>query len=1173
MVKRYGELPLYFEANSGQTASQVKFLSRGPGYGLFLTPTSAVLSLAKPHRNSNGKKQMAHGEPGVASGIARHVSSTADHGQRTTDVVEMRLVGANTRAKVRGEDELPGRSNYFIGNDPKKWRTNVPAYAKVKYEGVYPGVDLIYYGNQGGQLEYDFVVAPGADPSVIAVDVAAGLSRHSSSKNGGVKPPLQVDPSGDLVVKTASGEVRFHKPVVYQEQFTVNRSQMTVQDEKRSSTDNPKSKIQNRKFLDGRYVLQTDNQVGFKVASYDHTIPLVIDPVLSYATYFGGTTGNEQGNGIAVDAAGNVYVTGSTTSTDFPTTTGAFQTTLPYGGAFVAKLNPGASGAASLVYSTYLGGHTGSANGAGIAVDSSGNAYVTGTTGATDFPTTSGAFRTTAPANGGGADFVAKLNAAGSALIYSTYLGGNAGGEPDQALGIAVDPGGNACVTGFAVSLDFPTTPGAFQATFGGGSSDVFVTKLNATGSALLYSTYLGGSGSDGETLQWFEGAVLANGIAVDSSGNIYVTGATDSPNFPTTVGAFQPALSGSFGSYLAKINPSASGAASLVYSTYLSGGTTNAIAVDSAGNAYVTGLVGGPGSGTYFPITPGAFQTVFAGTIGNAFVAKLNAAGSALAYSTYLGGSGTAGTGEAAGNSITVDAAGDAFVGGSTYNQTDFPTVNPVEAASDLGNAFVTEFNPAGTALLFSTTLGGPVSFAKSNGTHGFAIAVDLAGNIYLTGLTQTDLFPTVNAFQSTCEGCDYPTLLHHAFVLKISSGATLGVDVAPANLPFGNQAVGTTSVAQTVTLSNNRSSPLAVTSIVASGDFAPSDTCGTSLPAGADCSISVTFTPTAAGSRSGTLTLTDSDSSSPQTVSLTGMGVASATSVTLSAGSLTFAAEPVGTASSAQTVTLNNTGNTALTITSIAASGDYAETNNCGSSVAAGAHCTFTVTFTPTVGGSRTGNITITDNAAGLPQTVTLTGTGEDFSMAAAGTPTSATLTPGQAFNFTLSIAPTGGLTGPISFTCAGAPSEATCTVSPASATISGDSAAIVTVNVTTTAASVSVPRSRPLPPVPPLSPGLRGLLMLALVLAAMSWTMGRRNRPGVSRWQSIIFPLALGFLLALGLAGCGGGGGGGGGSSTAASNPGTPAGTYTLTVTGTMGSGSSALSHDLTLTLTVS
>src|SRR5208337_4077565 len=291
-------------------------------------------------------------------------------------VMRRRLVGGNAKGRVVGLNELPGRSNYFIGNDPKKWRTNVPSYARVKYVGVYPGVDLLYYGNQG-QLEYDFVVAPGADPSVIALDVTAVSDRGSAAeipplqKRAHRDAPLQIAADGALVLKTDGGEVRFHKPVVYQ--TALNNGQRTTDHGPRTP-------------VDGHYVLQANNRVGFKVPSYDHTRPLFIDPVLGYSSYLGGS-GADEGRGIAVDATGNAYVTGKTTSTDFPTLN-PFQANcascsgLNYN-VFVTKVNPAGS---ALVYSTYLGG-SGSDEGHGIAVDAAGNAYVTGQTVSTNFPT------------------------------------------------------------------------------------------------------------------------------------------------------------------------------------------------------------------------------------------------------------------------------------------------------------------------------------------------------------------------------------------------------------------------------------------------------------------------------------------------------------------------------------------------------------------------------------------------------------------------------------------------------------------------------------------------------------------------------------------------------------------------------------------------------------------
>jgi hypothetical protein len=412
----------------------------------------------------------------------------------------------------------------------------------------------------------------------------------------------------------------------------------------------------------------------------------------------------------------------------------------------------------------------------------------------------------------------------------------------------------------------------------------------------------------------------------------------------------------------------------------------------------------------------------------------------------------------------------------------------------------------------------------------------------------------------------------------VSLSGGAPV-VGLSASSISFGNQAVGTTSAASGVTVNNTGTAALTFTNIAVTGDFAisaSSTTCSTSAPvtAGGSCVINVTFTPTATASRSGSLTLTDNASGSPQSVSLSGTGTGPV--VSLSAP-LTFSAQLVGSTSSSQTVTLTNTGNGSLTFTAIAVSSTFAIATSgttCSTStpVAAAGTCTVAVTFTPTTAGAASGSLSFSDNAPGSPQTIALTGTGQDFSIGpSSGSPTSVTITPGQPGSYTLSVGGEDGLSGTVSFTCAGAPSEATCTVSPNPVTV-GSSATNVTVTVTTTAPSVSAPRSRPLPPAPPLSPCLKGLLMLALVLAAMACVVMRRNQLGVNRWQSTMVPLILGILLILTLAGCGGGGGSGGGGGTTP-NPGTPAGTYTLTVTATTGSGSSVLNHTMTLTLTVS
>ena len=694
IVDSYGKLPLSFEVNEGQTDSQVKFIARGTGYSLFLTSTEAVLSLKAPS-----------------------ISAV---------VLKMKLVGANPSPHLTGRDELPGKSNYFIGDDPAKWRTNVSNYAKVKYADVYPGVDLVYYGNQR-QLEYDFLVAPGADPGAIR------LAIDGCEKS-------RIDKQGDLVLEVDRSEIRLHQPVIYQE---INRS---------------------RRSIGGKFVMRSGREVGFEIARYDASKPLIIDPVISYSTYLGGS-GDESVGGIAVDSAGNAYITGTTDSSDFPTanplqavfhrgiceTLPVGTTTFPCSVAFVTKLNAAGSG---LIYSTYLGGG-GRDAGRAIAVDFAGNAYVTGSTNSTNFPTAN-AFQ---PVTAGQRDaFVTKLNPTGSALLYSTYLGGSGA---DFGAGIAVDSSGNAYVTGLTGSSDFPTA-NAFQSMIGG-SFNAFVTKLNAAGSALVYSTYLGGSGGN-------DGAA---GIAVDSSGNAYVTGSTNSRNFPTA-NAFQAAYAGGLSdAFVTKVNAAGS---ALVYSTYLGGSGSGdygdqgtGIAVDSAGNAYVTGYT----DSNDFP-TVNAFQPVYHCCngyeyMGDAFVTKLNAAGSAV-YSSHLGGSVYD-----IGSGIAVDSSGNAYVTGSTYSH-DFPTASPFQAA--YAGTFVTMINAAGSALVYSTYLG--ASFTDA----GTGIAVDSAGNVYVIGTTSSTNFPTANPFQAayggdTCTGTSpfYGIPCNDAFVTKLPA-VSAGLD-----------------------------------------------------------------------------------------------------------------------------------------------------------------------------------------------------------------------------------------------------------------------------------------------------------------------------------------------------------------------------------------------------------
>jgi hypothetical protein len=703
LLSGYEKLPLSFVTNADQTDRRVKFLSRGTGLSLFLTEDEAVVILKRSPK-------------AIATRQGRRARPTSNS---NAPVVRMQLVGGNPTARVAGADELPGKANYFIGNDSSKWRTNVPTYAKVRYEDVYPGIDLVYHGNHG-QLEYDFVVSPGADSGAI------GLRFQVDGK-------LKLDGNGDMLLPVEG--VRFQKPRLFQESDGV------------------------RTQIEGRYDLVAGNTVHFVVGDYDRSRPLIIDPVLFYSTYLGGSM-SDNAAGIAVDAFQNTYVIGTTDSPDFPTANAiipVFPSTQgpPFGNAsvFIAKINRSGS---ALVFSTYLGGSAIDL-GYGIAVDPAGNVYAAGQARSFDFPTFHPiqAQRSACCSPGSGSSaFITKLNPTGSAFIYSTYLGGF--GE-DFATAIAADATGNAYITGFAdsplledcPSCSFPTTPGVLQPNLGGpiGSKNAFVTKINPDGSGLVFSTYLGGSGSFDQ----------GNAIAVDPAGNVYVTGNAASSDFPTA-NAVQPMQKstntiseGTHNAFVSKINPTGT---AFIYSTYLGGSTNefgNGISADKDGNAYVTGQT----FSTDFP-TVKPFQSTLSGG-SDAFLTKISPSGSAIAYSTFLGGSADDGA-----SGVAVDALGDAYIAGFT-GSTDFPTLDSPQPDFGGGpnDAFVAQLNPSGNALVYSTYLGG------SGDDNGSAIALDPLGNVHVAGTTTSTNFPTLHALQHGLGGAGAT----NAFVAKIGS------------------------------------------------------------------------------------------------------------------------------------------------------------------------------------------------------------------------------------------------------------------------------------------------------------------------------------------------------------------------------------------------------------------
>jgi hypothetical protein len=766
-----GGLPLSFEVNRGQTDDRFKFLSRGDGYTLYLDGNGAEFRFSR-RRSATGGGSLANPATSKLKRIA--ISPMKDE-------ICMTLAGANAEAPISGAEELLGKVNYFLGNDPSQWRSNIPTYGKVRYSGVYDGVDLVFYGNQR-RLEYDFVVAPKADAEAIRV-VFSGQRR------------LELTAKGDLILRGRVGTASFRKPLIYQER---NGERVPV---------------------GGGFRLLAGDAVGFRIGRYDRTRPLIVDPILVYATYLGGSdgenfsganeydqpTGGDQINAVAADSSGNVYVAGQTDSTDFPVTSGAYQgankgAKLFAPTAFVSKLN--AAGTA-LIYSTYFGGSgiqsatvgIGGDSANALAIDASGNVYLAGATYSTDFPVSSGAYQSKNPnaASQGPAAFLAKLNATGSSLVYSSYLGG---GAFDVANGIAVDVEGKAYVAGVTQSKGFPVTAGAVQTELKGASTG-FVSKFNAAGTGLAYSTYLGGSGGD-----------AANALAVDIVGSAYITGSTSSSDFPTTPGAFEKkyATVGLTNAFVAKLNPEGT---VLVYSTYLGGGgfasgsgnagfdligasigdVGSAIAVDGDGNAYIAGST----ASYNFPVTAGAFQTTDCITNINpqgqgtgdavcqrAFVTKLNPAGGGLVYSTYLGGSGVEAwvpepfsmgydlsfeVGDAA-LGVAVDKAGNAYVSGLTFSS-DFPvTGNAVQSVNQGYHniapvAFLSALNPTGSALLYSTYLGGRGTVNTNGdffgnqypgtGDGANAVALDSSGNAYVAGQAYSSNFPvSKGAFQT---------------------------------------------------------------------------------------------------------------------------------------------------------------------------------------------------------------------------------------------------------------------------------------------------------------------------------------------------------------------------------------------------------------------------------------
>ncbi len=982
--KRYpelGNLGWAFEPNVGQSASEVKFLSRAHDATVFLTDDSVYLSWDAP----------AHGsQQGPAA---------------KRDFVRLEFAGAGRSAKQAGETLLPGKTNYLLGRDARQWHTDVPHYAVVQYAGFYPGIDARFYGGAQG-LEYDLTAARGSDLQQILLRVSGADAVH-------------LDPQGNLVMRIGARQLTMKRPYMYQLDGGV------------------------RKSVTGGYRLLSGNEVRFEVGKYRADLPLVVDPSISiaYTTFLGGA-GAEKGNSVAVDSSGLIYVGGTTTISSFPETATPIGSVNGSSTLFVAKIDPTQTGSASLLYLTFIGG-SGSDQGGMVALDNSAtppNLAILGWTTSSDFPVTIATPNPGSTLSGSSDLTVSKLNGAGNAFIYSQYYGGS-GAEATQGTGaivtnstgggIATDPSGDVFVTSDTTSIDLPQPASAngFQVLFEGTgtaptppNNDGFFAEFNPGGS-LLYSTYFG-----------INAVVGSASVAVDASGNAYVAGFTSAPATFPFMNAFQTTYGGgAFDGFVMEINPAVSGATGLIYASLLGGNGSDqafAIAVDtsSPANAYVTGTT----SSTDFvskTSLANAFQaSLGSGATSNAFLAVINQTPvtflPSLTYVSYLGGTAAdSGQGVAINSSV---APPQVLVAGETTSNA-FPVLCTAQNFTGTEDAFIAEFSPtlSGSAsLTVSTLLGGSVT-SEAN-----ALATDSSGDAIIFGDTLSPDYPLAGnpqtGFQLTCTSCMLGTPLSDAFLTKstVSTTASGCTAFSPAAATFGQFPVGSTTVPPVnVVVTNDGNTTLTFSGITIIGNNATdfqllagsSCTASTLLTIGSNCDVAIGFTPSVAGSETATLQFTDDGAGSPQGLDLSGTGTAPEVTLTTSPPTsppaLTFGSVTVNTTSTVQDVTLTNAGNVALTISSVVIDPSVGNpsdfivnpagtANACGSSgansIPPNGTCTIAVEFTPNATGALTGQVDVNDNAgngSAAQQTIALSGTGVAQTFIVGLSPTSLT------------------------------------------------------------------------------------------------------------------------------------------------------------------------------------
>jgi Abnormal spindle-like microcephaly-assoc'd, ASPM-SPD-2-Hydin len=1043
-------LPMTLEANNGQAGPLVKFIARGDGITALLTAEgidvvvgserkgteSRVVKLRferedaraelisqsgesstektkRPRRASAGASGKSHSRrrnrSGGGSGAARHRRSRKrsarprSRRRRAADdpAPTQRQVPNQNAPRIptapreknppsadggslrwRGDGRLAGETNYFLGNDPAKWRTHVAHFSRAVAKGVLPGVDVVAYGNERA-LEYDLRVAPGVDARSLRLRISGA-------------DEMKLDAEGNLLIMAAGQEIRMKKPAMYEE----------TTGEQLSKSDSANLKLQRRPVAGG-YAIEADGTVGFRIAAQDVTArldpaglssrgsknltgpgTLVIDPSLSvsYSTFLGGT-GSDSATSVTVDSSGKVYVSGTTTSAG--TFSESSKKLGPGSGAsdyFIAKIDPAQNGLNSLVYLTFIGG-SGDEEGGFLAVDGSGNAAIAGTTTSTDFPVTDGSTRTA----GTNDATVTEINSSGAQLVFSTLFGGSGAEATQGPGGIAMDSSGNVFVAMDTNSVDLTTTAGAFQTVYGGGTSDGFLAILEpATTPTLKYCTYLG-----------LNAQASVAGVAVDSAGNAFLAGFTSNPNGTLiTTNGFQTTYGGDpFDGFVMEITPAGNGATDLSYATFLGGGSSDealaiAVGTDLPATAYVTGSTQSSNFPTSGSVT--ALQTSLKGTT-NAFLAVISQNATtgmtSLAYSSYLGGSGTD-----TGQSVWFGAVNQIYLAGTTTSW-DFPWQDNFQPFNGDSDAFVTMLDPtsAGAAsLLYSTPLGGTAPIGVTAGSNGNAIVVDTSANVYVAGATTTADFPRAgnpgNGIQPICASCQLSPPQNDAFVVKITPSAAMNPSVSfnSANVNFGSQPVGTTNNAQLpVAVINTGDAPLSISSIAITGpnssDFSainPAPCLAAPINSGSFCAFEMQFVPSVVGVEGAALSFTDNASGNPQVFALLGTGAGPL--AVISPSSVNFGSVSVGTTPS-QAITVTNKGNQTLQFTNIAVAGNNVSqfppsADTCPAGLTAGASCGLVISFVPSSTGTFTAVVNITDNSGNLPdaiQTIPITGT----------------------------------------------------------------------------------------------------------------------------------------------------------------------------------------------------